>query len=446
MYNVNGQMFDQNLNPVQGVTPYQAQQGASTVQQYQDVRDMQTYQTTPEADLNAKYLLAKKDAANQINNGGLGIKPPSALRQCIDMLGGLLIGYFAAKSGGASGTGAMLIGLTAAASNHDSDQKLVQRGKIAKQLYAEGGYSPDALYNFYKTGDDKGLEGERNNAAANDRAQMNIDAQTGRQSAQQAFTSNENDKRYAQQNALEDKREAFHAAHPVGGNSMALVGDDGYLTGRGQIAAQKLADSVRQTKGAYVRQLQTRLAKLASNEGMADKINSELASGDYEKAYSDYQQFKADLAQAAKGGNSSISPQEQAEVDKIGGFFTNMGNSIRKGLGFTPDKDTMNAVMNTFNNITDNDRSALNREVENEVNTVGGGVMNPAVVQGAASIIKQQEIGNVPASSGGNGSGEYPSYKGEQPVSVAPSGAKDGEILTKDGVNYVVKNGYVYPV
>ncbi len=213
MYNFNGKLFDDNLNPVNGtLTPGQVQQGSNDVMQLQDLSNMQVYQTTPDANLNNLYVKAREDGAKQLS-GGLDIKPPSVMRQLIDMAGGLLIGYFAARTGGASGTGALLVGLTAAASNHDADQKLMDRAKIARKMYSEGGYTEDALYNFYRTGDDSGLKAETTsiaqdrrqgitNDAAAQRQQTGINAQAARQKSQQEFQEQEQNQRLTVQQQI----------------------------------------------------------------------------------------------------------------------------------------------------------------------------------------------------------------------------------------------------
>lgn len=391
MYNFNGQLFDSNLNPVGGtLTPDQVQQGGNTVLQLQDMKDMQVYQTTPDANLSALYVKAREDGAKELS-GGLNIKPPSKMRMCLDMMGGLLIGYFAARTGGASGTGAMLVGLTAAASNRDADQQLIDRAEIARKMFKGGGYTEDALYNYYRTGDDSGLKAETSSIAQDRRQGINVDAANDRQDKQL-------DQQMKIHNDTMNHQDIWHKDTQnrlANGGMGALTDQNGNLTWHGMNAGTALAGKVAQMKAPYIKNLQTRMAKLASAKSMAAAVQADIARGDYTQAQSDYNLFTSDLAQAEKGGNAAITPEEREQVSKLGSLLNQWENKARTMTGFTPNAETMNSVFGTFNNVANNDENAINNEVQKEVANIGGGVIDPAIQKYAASILMNQSINEI---------------------------------------------------
>lgn len=207
MYNYNGQLFDNNLNPVGGMSSDQAAQGANDYLQYEDMKNLQVSPTTPttEADLNAKWRLASQ-GVKQAANGGLSFKPPSKTRSIIDMVGGALITYFLARSGGLSGGAATMLGFTAAAANHDADAKEMDRFTVAKKLFSEGGYSEDALYTFMKTGDEKALQSETSSKAADRRQDANNEAQAELQGKRLSSQASIEQSREATQKSIADDR------------------------------------------------------------------------------------------------------------------------------------------------------------------------------------------------------------------------------------------------
>ena len=397
LHEINGNYYDDSGNMINGsvpLTPQQAEQAGREALQYQDAQNLQVYQTTPttEAQLTAKYTAAKQ-GMQQLQNGGLSFKPPSAMRQIVDMVGGALITYFMCKSGGMNGNGAGMAAFMAAAANHDNDRKIVDRFNIAKQLYAKGGYTPDALYKFVESGDESALKAETTSIAENERQERTQEFEAMTQGKTQEFQAMQQNDRFSHQTELEKMREDYRSAHPLAGGAMSVVDENGMLTNHGMIASNNLANQIRQTKAPYVRGLQMRMQKLASAQGMIPQIQQAIQRGDWTTAQTLYNSYLSDLAQANKGGNSSISESDKKELNDIGGIINQGVNAVRKGLGYTPNENTMNAMFNNMQAIQANDEQALNNEVAKEVQNIGGGVVHPSVVKYVASILLNQQIG-----------------------------------------------------
>ncbi|MGE5877650.1 hypothetical protein [Klebsiella variicola] len=444
MYNFNGQLFDENLNPVGGtLTPGQVQQGSNTVLQLQDMKDMQVYQTTPEANLDNLYMKAKKDGAKELS-GGLDIKPPSALRQMIDMAGGLLIGYFAAKSGGASGTGALLVGLTAAASNHDSDQKLIDRAKIARKMFSEGGYTEDALYNFYRTGDDSGLKAETSSIAADRRQgiteqgvtarqQTGINAQKERQASQQQFQAGEDDKRLTvQQQIANAKLKAMDSGN---------ADPSGKFTITGNYTKDHEANIPLQDFLSNYRKANADLHKAQQADARIDAVNTNTPIGQVAAAY----QF---LTVEAPSISNTVATASGVSDEAVNGWSDKINqiiqNRIQQGGKFTPEE------INEMKNAAHSETAAMKKLSIDAANSLAQGYnmndLKTATAVSAATGVPISELRAAQEQSEVNNSNTvtYTTDDG-QSHTVNKSDAN----LMKDpktGQLYVVIDGKGYPV
>ncbi|WP_369136413.1 hypothetical protein [Klebsiella variicola] len=343
-------------------------------------------------------IAAREDFAakqRKADNGGLDFQPASTGQMLLDMLGSMLITYGASRLLGADGNAALGLGLQASAVAHDMDKQEQERYGIIKSAIKRNGniYSPEMLWEFMKTGKgDKMEQTERDHYNTDERYKLEQDKfaqQNANREDSQSFQAQQQDQRLANQASMQADR----LAHGLGsGANSQLVDQNGQLTWHGMNAGTSLAGKVAQMKAPYIKSLQSRMAKLASAEGMKTKIMSEIQNGNYMQAQTDYKTMIADLASANKGGNAATSPEEQKEIDSVGGIINEMENKARSTFGYTPNPETMNAMFNNLQNIGANDRSAINNEIEKEVSSVGGGVVPPEIVKYAASILQNQEI------------------------------------------------------
>lgn len=341
-------------------------------------------------------IKARREVAMAQNNG-LSFRPPSNGQMLFDMLGGLLIGYGASRLLGADSNAGLAVGLQAAGINHDKDKEESQRYEVIQNAIARNGmiYDPSELWDFMKTGNGKGMEQAE---------QRHYNTMSAEERYTQQDKNREDTQRFQgeQQDANRAQREAFHSDQmnmqkdrlEHGGMNGNLVDENGFLTFHGGNQATGLANAVRQSKAPFVRSMQSRNAKLVSAENMKETIKQNIANGDYMTAQTNLQTLKDDLAGANKGGNASIGAEDRKDLDNIGSLLNQMENKARKTAGYTPNEETMNAMFNNLDSITKNDRAGLNQEVQNEVSNLGGGVYNPTVVKGAASIILNQRIGD----------------------------------------------------
>ncbi|WP_281080292.1 hypothetical protein [Klebsiella quasivariicola] len=371
-------------------TPSQVAQG---YQYYQDAQDMQGLGTSPVVNTGGSVdLLKAKQAASKLQQDPLGLNPPTNKSMFTDMLKSLLIGFAASALLGGGGKAGLAIGLLAAGGTHDADLAEMQRYKALKEMVAKGeNYSPVAMQEYMKTGNDKALTNEYNQEQMNIRqdAQLtNRDTETEKQIASREKIAGDN---LAQRREAEQDR----INHPVG-SAMNLVDNDGYLSGHGQTAAKQLAQQIWSEKSSFIKPLQTRMSKLASAEGMKQKVQDDLARGDYTAAQSDYNLFVSDLAQAEKGGNAAISDAERKQVNKIGSILNQIKNGVRDKFGYTPNGETMDSVFNTFQNVTDNDKAAIHREILDAAGLNDMKYVRPEVKDTAADILLKGDIGSAP--------------------------------------------------
>lgn len=355
----------------------------TTAETYYDPQDPQT--------LKAKAQL------EQAKQNGVPFTPPSNGRMLFDMLGSLLVAYGSMKLFGADGNEALGVGLSAAGIAHDKDKQEIDRYGILQGAIAQNGniYSPEMLWQFMKTGDGKAME----------------------EVEREHFNSGETDKRYSQQDAAREDNQLFESQQqdlnraqrdryhtdemniqqqrlnkPFGGSAMALVDDEGYLTGHGSAAAQNLANSVWREKASFIKPLQARMSKLASAEGMAPQIEAAINKGDYKLAQQLFNTYQSDLAQANKGGNASISEADKDELNKIGGLLNQWENKARSIAGYTPNDESMQALFSSMNAVNNNDYNALNREIRD---AAGLNIRHerPEVVEAAADILLKGQVG-----------------------------------------------------
>lgn len=440
---INTQLEQNNFDGLQQVNPN------STGETFYNPQDPQA--------LKAKAELEKKA------NNGINFKPPSQGQMFMDMLGGMLIAYSASRLLGNDGNASLGVGLMAAALNHDKDKNENHRFSIINDSINRNGhiYDPNDLYEFMKTGNGKGMEAaeQRKYKLSDTAAQYEHEdaMQQGRFDNSQNMLEqrfNQQDKlqgeRFEHQGAMQQER-LEHQDNRSGAG--ALVDNDGHLTFHGGTQATGLANAVRQTKAPLVRNLQSRMAKLASAEGAIPQIKEAINRGDYKGAQAIYNTFKDDIASANKGGNASISESDRSEMENIGSTLNQWMNKARTSAGYMPNEDTMNAVFNNMKAISQNDRHALNTEVESEVDNLGGGAYNPAVVKGAASILMNQAVGNneAPSSSEAPVNSAPPSADGVKQVAMGTrdlishdgeaSGSPEGAEITNGTVTLKVVNG-----
>lgn len=394
--------------------------------------------------------LKAKAELEKARNQGVPFTPPSNGRMLMDMLGGMLMGYGLMRMYGADSTEALSIGLTAAGINHDKDKQEIDRYGIIQGAIAKNGdiYSPEILWNFMKTGDGKAMEQvERDyfNSGQTDKRYAHEDA--AREDTQ-TFQAGEQADRLKQQRDIADERLAMERdrLNKGLGGGMALTDENGYLTGHGGTQAYQLANSVYKMKSPYVKGLQTRMQKLASAEGMIPQIQEAISKGDYTTAQQLFNTYQSDLAQANKGGNASISDANREELNKVGSLLNQWENKARSIAGYTPNNESMQALFNSMNAIQSNDRNALNNEVEKEVNALGGGVYNPAVVRGAASILMNQEIGTEPtAATSANVPAGAKAVQAKNSELIAangqPSNSPEGSEISNGTITLKVVNG-----
>lgn len=382
--------FIKGANGVEEIIRYdEAQQNLQGLEMhdYNDTNNTDYISQNPDA-------IRAREEYRRAMNGGVNFEPPDKRQGLMDMLGGALVGYAASRLLGGDSQEALGVGLTAAAINHDKDKAENDRYGIIKDAIAQNGdiYSQEMLWNFMKTGDGKPMEEVEK-----------LRYQTGN-ALQQQFHG-DLVKQWDYNEANKARHEGYQQAKDVANinsskarNGSQLVDEDGHLTFHGGNQATSLANAVRQTKAPYVRNLQTRMAKLASAEGAIEKIQEYIQAGDFQSAQALYKTFLDDLAQANKGGNAAITEADKEGLAKIGGILTQWMNEAKVNAGYMPEVETMNAIFNNMKAIQQNDRNALNNEVFSEVNSLGGSVYNPVVVKGAASILMNQAIGNTPAS------------------------------------------------
>lgn len=427
---------------------YTPSQVAQAYQYSQDAQDFQGLATSPVVDTGgAVSLMQAKEAASKLQKDPLGLNPPTKHDLLTDMLKSLLIGFGASLLLGMGGKGAIFVALAAAGGTHDADLAEMQRYDALKDMVAKGeNYSTVAMQEYMKTGNDKALTGEYN------QNQMNI-----RQDAQLANRDTITEEQIASREKIAannlDSRERIaedRINHPLGSSAMALVDNNGQLTGHGFTAAKGLAQQIWSEKSSFVKPLQTKMSKLASAEGMKQKVQDDLARGDYTAAQSDYNLFTSDLAQAEKGGNAAISPEEREAISKIGSIVNQFANKAKGLAGYTPTQETMNAAFNTFDNVTANDKANIEREVSDATGLSDLQYVPQQVRDTAAGILAKGDVGETPvvaqavnsAPPASNGSKvvEAPSselVKADGQASSSPEGAT----ITNGRVTLKVVNG-----
>ncbi|EPT9873094.1 hypothetical protein ACVTW2_000679 [Escherichia coli] len=192
-------------------SPSQISQAYEFSQNANNVLGMMQTPTVDTSDVaqRAKLEKAKQTMQRGQEGGGLPFSPPSNGQMLEDMLGGLLLGYVAARALGGTGKQAIGVGLLAAGGNHDADRAEAQRFQTIKAMVASGeNYSPDALFNFMKTGDDKALQDERHQNAEDKREDKKEAHDEKMEGMREAANLNLENQREASQERLQGMRDA----------------------------------------------------------------------------------------------------------------------------------------------------------------------------------------------------------------------------------------------
>lgn len=427
-YNYNGQLFDSNLNPIGGMaTPYQAEQASSNVQQFQDVRDMQVYPTTTEASLQSKYAVAQQDG-NKLLNGGLNIKPPSVMRQMIDMVGGALITYFAARTGGVSGSGAALMALTAAAANHDNDQQLVQRGEIAKKLFNQGGYTEDALYQYYHNGDDSGLKAENQSIAADKRAGIQDQAASDRQDKQIGAQQSLENQRESNQQTLQTQR--LNVQQTIANARMNAMGmgnadPSGKFTITGNYTRDHEANVPLQDFAMNYRKSNADLHKAQQADARIDAVNTSTPIGQVAAAY----QF---LTVEAPSISNSVGTATGVSSEAVNGWSDKINQIIQKGTqrgSFTPEE------ISEMKDAAHKETAAMKKMAVDSAKSLASGYnmndLKTATAVSAATGVPASEIIQA----------QNEEQQTENSLNGSASTAPEGSTVTYEGTTYKTING-----
>lgn len=388
-----------------------------------------------------------KEEALRAQNNGLTFKPPSNGQMLFDMLGSMLIGYGASKLLGADSNAALSVGLGAAGINHDKDKEEANRFQVIKDAIARNGqiYDSNELYNFMKTGDGKGMEQAETR-------HYNTQSAEDRYTQQNANREDSQNFQQSQQDANREQREAFHT------DTMNMQQKN--IDQRREDSKSQLTLS---RAGSMANQI------MDNDKPMKDRYQQQLTG--WTDAKNQINIIKA--AQQVLNSNSSSDQAKQQAQAMIQGAIPSLVHGVARGemggtatitpeslkgalpsLGLAADK--YNVGTGLYNGtLSDSQIQAIDEQINGNRASIGNSLqqINSNENKSIAQATGNQNIadsytytsGNMPKSTdeaqgsstnGGNG----------EAIATAPSGSENGDILTKGGKKYVVKNGLVYPV
>ncbi|MCU7121063.1 hypothetical protein J3T26_09930 [Salmonella enterica] len=198
-------------DPMNGeYAPEQIAQDYKQEQQQKDVSGLNMNIVNPSSFNDPEFEKKRLKAAEQFKNGGLPFTAPDEKQTLEDMMGGFLFGGAIALLIGAAAPVAIGIGLLAANSNRDTDTAMQHRMPMVREMYKQGIYSDDALWQYMTTGNNQLLQQERTE-------------QNKREDAQTALQNQETLAQWTNDNITKPNQERQHdyrmqeiAARPLG--------------------------------------------------------------------------------------------------------------------------------------------------------------------------------------------------------------------------------------
>lgn len=450
VYNVNGNLFDENLNPVDMGDGFQVGQPTNFDDKFklefeqQDFSGLQLNNTsqTPvyaapfDADAQSKQIEAMKA---EMEKGGMPVKKQTNLEMLTNMLGSALISYAFSRLLGGNGNESAMIGLVGAGITHDEDNKMSQRWDAAKKMLDDGdvAYSPDAILAYVQNGDDKGMQAERQNNEADKRAGLNIDAANTRQQSQQQFTAGQNQQRYAQQNQMEQGREAFQSQQQAerlkaqADNQAARSSNWRMNTMANQIVAGDKPERDRylqQYTGWLDAQKQMDIIKSATSVYNDPHASDEQKAEALARIQGAIPSLVSGIARGERGGNATLTTAQTKEALASIGLAGDKYNEATGLYNGTLSDAKINALSHQIEGNRSNISSTLNDIAADERRRINAGMQGDTVTAyGGRELPQDNNTDN------------------SQPVAQAPSGSSDGDILYKNGQRFIVHNGMVYP-
>lgn len=370
-----------------------------------------------------------------------GFKPPSNGQMLADMLGGLLMGYGAARLLGGDSKASLAIGLNAAGINHDKDLQEADRYKIIQSSIEQNGmiYNPESLYTFMKTGNGSAMEQEEREYFNAGQTASAHDWQDQRMNTQQGYQTQRQQAQFAQQDKNREDQQAFQQ-----GMQTERLNAKGGLGGYGNGYADNTAPILAQLNPSQRAMVKTALSqasksvsgnqqRLAAYQNVQNLMKEYNATDDPTRRASIAKEIADDLYRGQHGGNATLPANSEELALPNLGIPGNLSNkiSLRNNGNYS---DDMAKAITTEANSSINDISAGVEQVKNNL-------VRQFIAQGIspenAEILAQSVMGGAMTPQDGAPTG--------QPVATAPAGSQNGDILTKDGQSYKVWNGLVYP-
>lgn len=369
-----------------------------------------------------------------------GFKPPSNGQMLFDMLGGMLLGYGAARLLGADGKASLAIGLNAAGINHDKDQQEVERYGIIESSIKQNGmiYNPQSLWTFMKTGNGAAMEQEEREYFNAGQTSDNHDWQDQRLTKQQDYQKERQQAQFAQQNANREDNQAFQQGMQTE-RLNAKGGLGGYGNGYDASAMASILSTLNPSQRAMVKDslskagqsVKSNVQRLSSYQNVQNLMNEyNDPNTPIARKQAIGKEIADDLYRGQHGGNATLpANSEELALPNIGyvGNMENKANLIKNG---TFSKDMADAITNEAN-------SSI-ADISHGVEQVKNNLVRQFIAQGIspanAEILAQSILS-------GADSNVLPESTPESKLDGSTSTAPEGETVVYNGVTYKTING-----
>lgn len=306
-----------------------------------------------------------------------GFKPPSNGQVLADMLGGLLLGYGAARLLGADGKASLAIGLNASGINHDKDLQEAERYKIIESSIEQNGmiYNPQSLWTFMKTGNGSAMEQEEREYFNAGQSDINRDYQNQRLDKTQSFQHSEQQDRFAQQNAAREDQQAFQQGMQNDRfNNQRMLGQGQMTASRLSTTDNQIMDNDKPARDRYMQQYggwtdaqsQLNIIKNAQsiiNDPLSTDAQKKLALSEIQGAIPS---LISGVARGEIGGNASLTEGQRKAVLPSLGLPANAYNSATQQYNGTISDEQINAIQNQIAGNRNSIAGYLNQMSRNE--------------------------------------------------------------------------------
>lgn len=366
-------------------------------------------------------------------NGGVNFKPPSNMQMFVDMLGGLLIGYGMSRLLGGDGRESLAVGLNAAAINHDNDKTENERFGIIKEAIQKNGqiYNPEDLWDYMKTGNKGGMTNSENHVFQSEQNDKRYEEQNTSREDSQNFQAGQQKERESEQEKLQNQRLTVQQQLAQARMKAANGGDldpSGRFTITGNYTKDHEANVPLQDFMSNNRKANADLHKAQQADARIDAVDTNTPIGQVAASY----QF---LTVEAPSISNTVATASGVSDEAVNSWSDKINQILQKGEqrgSFTPQE------ISEMKDAAHKETAAMKKlAVDAAVSLAKGYNMDDlktATAVSAATGVPANEIiaamNNEPAS---------------QPVAKAPAGSSEGEHLSKNGRDYVVHNGLVYP-